>query len=46
MFRKKTPPEAIDLVQQLLQYSPQQRLKPMETLMHEFFDELRDPTTR
>lgn len=26
-------------------YPPEQRLKPMEGLLHPFFDELRDPNT-
>ena len=27
-------------------YNPTQRLKPMEALQHQFFDELREPGTR
>lgn len=41
-----TPPEALDLIQKLLQYNPKKRLKPIEALAHPFFDELRDPKTR
>ena len=42
MFRSKTPQEAIDLISKILTYSPQERLKPMEILLHPFFDELRE----
>ncbi|GJQ08692.1 hypothetical protein GpartN1_g483.t1 [Galdieria partita] len=34
-------PTAIDLISKLLQYLPEQRIKPMEALAHPFFDELR-----
>lgn len=44
VFRARTMPDAIDLVSKMLQYSPTQRLKPMEGLAHPFFDELRSPT--
>jgi len=42
---KQRPPEAIDLVSKLLQYTPSLRLKPFEACAHPFFDELRDPNT-
>jgi serine/threonine protein kinase len=48
VFRSKertTPPEAIDLVSKLLQYTPSARLTPLEACAHPFFDELRDPNT-
>jgi len=41
VFRSRTPPEAIDLVDRLLQYTPTGRLTPLEGLAHPFFDELR-----
>jgi len=41
VFRSRTPPEAIDLVSKLLQYTPTGRLKPLEACSHPFFDELR-----
>ena len=41
VFRSRTPPEAIDLVDKLLQYIPNDRIKPLEALVHPFFDELR-----
>jgi len=43
---KSRPPEAIDLVSKLLQYTPTLRLKPFEALTHPFFDELRQPGTQ
>jgi len=45
VFKQKTPLEALDLVSKLLVYTPTQRLKPLEALVHPFFDELREPTT-
>ncbi|KAI5068473.1 hypothetical protein GOP47_0016818 [Adiantum capillus-veneris] len=46
IFPKQTPPEAIDLVSRLLQYSPNLRLTALEACAHSFFDELRDPAMR
>ncbi|KAK7392199.1 hypothetical protein VNO78_20629 [Psophocarpus tetragonolobus] len=46
IFRKGLPPEAVDLVSRLLQYSPNLRCSVLEALVHPFFDELRDPNTR
>ncbi|KAM3329792.1 hypothetical protein ACQJBY_026677 [Aegilops geniculata] len=46
VFHKRMPPEAVDLVSRLLQYSPNLRCTAMEALVHPFFDELRDPGTR
>lgn len=46
VFRPRTPQEAIDLVSQLLEYTPSLRVAPMEACAHVFFDELRDPATR
>ncbi|AES61593.1 glycogen synthase kinase [Medicago truncatula] len=46
IFRKRMPPEAVDLVSRLLQYSPNLRSTALEALVHPFFDELRDPNTR
>ncbi|XP_047327705.1 shaggy-related protein kinase alpha-like [Impatiens glandulifera] len=46
IFHKRTPPEAVDLVSRLLQYSPNLRSSAIEILIHPFFDELRDPNTR
>ncbi|KAL6909414.1 hypothetical protein ACP4OV_001695 [Aristida adscensionis] len=46
VFQKRLPPEAVDLVSRLLQYSPNLRCTALEACMHPFFDELRDPNTR
>lgn len=46
VFRSKTPQDAIDLINKLLVYCPEQRLRPIETLLHPFFDELRDLNCR
>ncbi|KAA0050959.1 shaggy-related protein kinase NtK-1 [Cucumis melo var. makuwa] len=46
IFHKRMPPEAVDLVSRLLQYSPNLRCTALDALTHQFFDELRDPNTR
>ncbi|GLT33437.1 hypothetical protein SLA2020_080300 [Shorea laevis] len=46
IFHKHMPPEAVDLVSRLLQYSPNLRCTALDALIHPFFDELRDPNTR
>ncbi|XP_042390961.1 shaggy-related protein kinase alpha-like isoform X2 [Zingiber officinale] len=46
IFHKRMPPEAVDLVSRLLQYSPNLRSTALEALIHPFFDELRDPNAR
>ncbi|KAK8487062.1 hypothetical protein V6N13_016266 [Hibiscus sabdariffa] len=43
LFNKRMPPEAVDLVSRLLQYSPKLRCTALEALAHPFFDDLRDP---
>ncbi|KAE8681960.1 Shaggy-related protein kinase theta [Hibiscus syriacus] len=43
LFHKRMPPEAVDLVSRLLQYSPKLRCTALEALAHPFFDDLRDP---
>lgn len=43
MFHKRMPPEAVDLVSRLLQYSPALRITALEVCSHPFFDELREP---
>lgn len=45
MFRK-APPEAVDLISRLLEYTPTQRLSAVQAMIHPFFDDLRDPNTR
>lgn len=46
VFRSRTSPDAIDLISQLLQYDPHARLGPVQGMMHEFFEELRDQNTK
>ncbi|XP_059161544.1 glycogen synthase kinase-3 beta-like isoform X2 [Physella acuta] len=46
VFRPRTPSEAIVLVSRLLEYTPSGRITPLEACSHNFFDELRDPSTR
>lgn len=43
---RKADPSAIDLISKLLEYTPTQRLSAIDAMVHPFFDELRDPTTR
>ncbi|KAF5451541.1 hypothetical protein F2P56_026643 [Juglans regia] len=43
IFHKRMPPEAVDLVSRLLQYSPSLRCTALEACTHPFFDDLRDP---
>ncbi|KAL1329578.1 hypothetical protein HN51_046697 [Arachis hypogaea] len=45
VFNKKLPPEAVDLVSRLLQYSPNLRCTALAACAHPFFDDLRDPNT-
>ena len=46
IFRPKTPSHVIDLISKLLMYNPSQRLKPMEAMQHQFFDQLRERDTK
>lgn len=46
VFRARTPPEAVDLVSKLLEYTPSVRCTPLQACAHPFFNELRDPGTR
>ncbi|XP_074605424.1 glycogen synthase kinase-3-like [Brevipalpus obovatus] len=41
VFRNRTP-DAIDLVSKLLEYTPSQRITPLQACAHRFFDELRE----
>jgi len=43
VFRNKAPPDAIDLVANILLYVPSQRLTALQVMAHPFFDELREP---
>ncbi|KAL0478022.1 glycogen synthase kinase 3 beta [Acrasis kona] len=44
--KPQPPPEAVDLLQALLKYSPTDRVQPLDALAHPFFDELRDPKAK
>jgi len=46
VFRNKTPDEAMDFIASTLAYTPDRRIKPLESCAHPFFDELRDESTR
>ena len=46
VFRSRTPPDAIDLISKVLVYNPERRLKPLEAILHPFFDELREKATK
>lgn len=45
VFKSRTPPDVIDLISKILVYDPARRLKPLEALLHPFFDELREKNT-
>ncbi|KAH9419651.1 glycogen synthase kinase-3-like isoform X2 [Dermatophagoides pteronyssinus] len=46
VFGARTPPEVIDLISKLLDYTPFLRLDPLKCCTHRFFDELRTPNYR
>jgi len=46
VFHKRLSPDALDLIGQLLVYSPETRTTGLEACSHPYFDELRDPNTR
>eukprot|EP00826_Nyctotherus_ovalis_P014034 TRINITY_DN1386_c0_g1_i12.p1 TRINITY_DN1386_c0_g1~~TRINITY_DN1386_c0_g1_i12.p1 ORF type:complete len:268 (-),score=63.95 TRINITY_DN1386_c0_g1_i12:151-954(-) len=46
LFPAKTDPLAIDFISKVLTYEPRRRLKPIEALLHPWFDELREQRTR
>lgn len=43
---RKADANAIDLISCLLEYTPTERLSAIDAMVHPFFDELRDPSTR
>lgn len=43
IFRKRTTPDAINLISQMLVYNPKARITAVDALAHPYFDELRDP---
>ncbi|KAL1925526.1 uncharacterized protein VTP21DRAFT_409 [Calcarisporiella thermophila] len=46
LFGDRATPEAIDLLSQLLEYTPTRRLTAVEAMGHAFFDELREARTQ
>ncbi|XP_012256015.1 glycogen synthase kinase-3 beta isoform X1 [Athalia rosae] len=46
VFRARTPPEAMELVARLLEYTPSLRWTPLQACAHSFFNELREQGTR
>jgi len=46
IFGPQTPPDAIDLLSKLLQYSPELRYTALEACCHPFFDELREENAK
>lgn len=43
---RKADADALDLIAKLLEYTPTQRLRAVDAMVHPFFDELRDPNTK
>jgi glycogen synthase kinase 3 beta len=43
---RKADANAIELISCLLEYTPTERLSAIDAMVHPFFDELRDPSTR
>lgn len=43
---RKADANAIDLIARLLEYTPTERLRAIDAMVHPFFDELRDPGTK
>lgn len=43
---RKADANAIDLISKLLEYTPTERLSAIDAMVHPFFDELRDPSTK
>ena len=43
---RKADNNAIDLIGKLLEYTPTERLGAIDAIVHPFFDELRDPSTK
>jgi glycogen synthase kinase 3 beta len=43
---RKADANALDLIAKLLEYTPTERLRAIDAMVHPFFDELRDPSTK
>mmetsp|Transcript_27480 Transcript_27480/g.31679 ORF Transcript_27480/g.31679 Transcript_27480/m.31679 type:complete len:393 (-) Transcript_27480:205-1383(-) len=46
VFKRKVDPLAIDLISKILIYPPNERIRPLEALLHPFFNELRNFGTK
>lgn len=46
VFRPSTPPDAIDLISQIIEYTPSARPSPQGACAHAFFDELKSPEAK
>jgi len=46
VFKPKVDPMAIDLVSKLLVYPPKERFRPLEALLHPYFNELRNQSCK
>jgi len=46
VFRQRATSDAMDIIGRLLEYTPSLRVTPIEACAHQYFDELRDSTTR
>jgi len=42
VFKSKVCQEAIDITGKILMYEPHKRITPLETLLHPFFDEIKE----
>jgi len=46
VFRQRTPQEAVDLVSDMLQYSPEKRPTAIDIMQYPYFDELKEGDTK
>ena len=46
VFKSRATPDALELIEKLLEYTPTSRFTAVEAMCHPFFDELRDPQTK
>lgn len=46
VFKTKVDPLAIDLISKMLVYLPEDRITPIEALIHPYFNDLRNQSTK
>mmetsp|Transcript_2425 Transcript_2425/g.3539 ORF Transcript_2425/g.3539 Transcript_2425/m.3539 type:complete len:425 (-) Transcript_2425:405-1679(-) len=46
VFRSRTPEEAVDLISSMLAYDPEKRIGLLDSCLHPFFKELKDPNLK